>query len=95
MEQALAGFRVLDFGHYIPGPYAAMLLAEQGAEVIKIEPPAGDPMRSEKGFVVLNRSKKGMVLDLKKEQGKKIARELIQKTNVIIENFRPGIHNDF
>ena len=90
MEQALTGLRVLDFGHYIPGPYAAMLLAEQGAEVIKIEPPAGDPMRSEKGFVVLNRSKKGMVLDLKKEHGQKITRELIQKTDVVIENFRPG-----
>ena len=90
MEQALAGFKVLDFGHYIPGPYAAMLLAEQGAEVIKIEPPSGDPLRSEKGFVVLNRSKKGMVLDLKKEEGKKIARDLIRKADVIIENFKPG-----
>jgi crotonobetainyl-CoA:carnitine CoA-transferase CaiB-like acyl-CoA transferase len=90
MEQALAGFRVLDFGHYIPGPYAAMLLAEQGAEVIKIEPPEGDPMRSEKGFVVLNRSKKGMVLDLKKDEGKKIARALIKEADVVIENFKPG-----
>ncbi len=90
MEQALAGFRVLDFGHYIPGPYAAMLLAEQGAEVIKIEPPSGDPLRSEKGFVVLNRSKKGMVLDLKNEEGKKIARDLIREADVIIENFKPG-----
>lgn len=90
MEQALAGFRVLDFGHYIPGPYAAMLLAEQGAEVIKIEPPSGDPLRSEKGFVVLNRSKKGMVLDLKKEEGQEIARDLIRKADIIIENFKPG-----
>jgi len=90
MKQVLAGFRVLDFGHYIPGPYTAMLLAEQGAEVIKIEPPAGDPMRSEKGFVVLNRSKKGMVLDLKKEEGKKIAQALIKKADVVIENFKPG-----
>jgi CoA:oxalate CoA-transferase len=90
MEQALAGFKVLDFGHYIPGPYAAMLLAEQGAEVIKIEPPSGDPLRSEKGFVVLNRSKKGMVLDLKKEEGKIIAQDLIRKADVIIENFKPG-----
>ncbi len=43
MEQALSGFRVLDFGHYIAGPYTAMLLAEQGAEVIKVERPGGDP----------------------------------------------------
>lgn len=90
MEQALAGFRVLDFGHYIPGPYAAMLLAEQGAEVIKIEPPAGDPLRPEKGFAVLNRSKKGMILDLNREEGKKIAHSLIRNADVIIENFKPG-----
>src|SRR4030042_5580204 len=90
MEQALSGFRVLDFGHYIPGPYASMLLAEQGAEVIKIESPSGDSLRSEKGYVVLNRSKKGMVLDLKKEEGQKIARDLIRKADVIIENFKPG-----
>ena len=91
MEQALTGFKVLDFGHYIPGPYTAMLLAEQGAEVIKIEPPEGDPMRSEKGFIVLNRSKKGMVLDLKKDEGRKIARDLIKEADVLIENFRPGM----
>jgi crotonobetainyl-CoA:carnitine CoA-transferase CaiB-like acyl-CoA transferase len=90
MEQALAGFRVLDFGHYIPGPYAAMLLAEQGAEVIKIERPEGDPLRSEEGFRVLNRSKKGMVLDLKQAEGKKIAQALIEKADVLIENFKPG-----
>lgn len=90
MEQVLTGFRVLDFGHYIPGPYAAMLLAEQGAEVIKIEPPNGDPLRSEKGFVVLNRSKKGMVIDLKKDEGRKIARDLIRKADILIENFKPG-----
>ncbi len=90
MKKALSGFRVLDFGQYIPGPYAAMLLAEQGAEVIKIEPPSGDPLRSDKGFVVLNRSKKGMVLDLKKEKGKKIAQALIREADVVIENFKPG-----
>ena len=52
MEQALSGYKILDFGHYIAGPYAAMLLSEQGAEVIKIEPPRGDPARGNKGFVV-------------------------------------------
>jgi len=90
MEQALTSFRVLEFGHYIPGPYAALLLAEQGAEVIKIEPPAGDPFRKEDGFVVLNRSKKGIRLDLKKETGRKIARDLIRTADVLIENHQPG-----
>ena len=71
MEQALSGFRVLDFGHYIAGPYAAMFLAEQGAEVIKVERPGGDPFRGDQGFVVWNRSKKGITLDLKKEEGQK------------------------
>ncbi|MBW2062770.1 MAG: CoA transferase [Deltaproteobacteria bacterium] len=91
MEQALSGFRVLDVGHYIPGPYAAMLLAEQGAEVIKVERPSGDPCRNEPGFMVLNRSKKGVALDLKKEEGQRVALELAEQADVIIENFRPGV----
>jgi crotonobetainyl-CoA:carnitine CoA-transferase CaiB-like acyl-CoA transferase len=91
MEQALSGFRVIDFGQYIPGPYAAMLLAEQGAEVIKVERPEGDPARGDPGFMVWNRSKKSIKLDLKKDQAVKIALELIKKADVIIENFRPGV----
>jgi len=90
MEQALSGFRVLDFGHYIAGPYAAMLLAEQGAEVIKVERPQGDPYREKPGFMVWNRSKKGITLDLKKEDGQRIARELAGRSDVVIENFSPG-----
>ena len=91
MEKALSGSRILDFGRYIAGPYAAMLLAEQGAEVIKIEPPGGDPGRSHDGFMVWNRSKKGIILDLKKEQGQKIALDLAKSSDVIIENFRPDV----
>ncbi len=91
MEQALSGFRVIDFGQYIPGPYTAMLLAEQGAEVIKVERPEGDPARGDPGFMVWNRSKKSIKLDLKKNQAVKIALELIKKADVIIENFRPGV----
>ena len=91
MEKALSGYRILDFGRYIAGPYAAMLLAEQGAEVIKIEPPEGDPCRSHDGFMVWNRSKKGIILDLKKEQGQKIALDLAKSSDVIIENFRPDV----
>ena len=91
MEQALSGFRVIDFGQYIPGPYTAMLLAEQGAEVIKVERPEGDPARGDPGFMVWNRSKKSIKLDLKKNQAVRIALELIKKADVIIENFRPGV----
>lgn len=93
-NQALSGFRIVDFGHYIAGPYAAMLMAEQGAEVIKVEPPLGDPYRKEPGFMVFNRSKKGIILDLKAEEGRQIALELITSADVVIENFRPGVVQD-
>ena len=90
-DGALSGVRVLDFGQYIPGPYTAMLLAEQGADVIKIERPQGDPYRREKGFIVWNRSKKAITLDLKKAEGQKIALDLVKQADVVIENFRPGV----
>jgi len=89
-QGALTGIRVLDFGQYIAGPFAATLLAEQGAEVIKVERPGGDPMRGQDGFLAWNRSKKGIVLDLKKTEGLKIALDLAKKADVIIENFKPG-----
>ncbi|MBN1614291.1 MAG: CoA transferase [Deltaproteobacteria bacterium] len=90
-EGALSGIKVLDFGQYISGPYTAMLLAEQGADVIKIERPQGDPYRKEKGFIVWNRSKKAITLDLKKAEGRKIALDLAKQADVVIENYRPGI----
>jgi len=89
-QGALTGIRVLDFGQYIAGPFAATLLAEQGAEVIKVERPGGDPMRGQDGFMVWNRSKKAITLDLKKPEGLKIALDLAKKADVIIENFKPG-----
>ncbi len=89
-QGALSGIRVLDFGQYIAGPFAGALLAEQGAEVIKVERPGGDPMRDQDAFMVWNRSKKGIVLDLKKPEGLKIALDLAKKADVIIENFKPG-----
>lgn len=89
--EALSGIKVLDFGQYIAGPLAGMMLAEQGAEVIKIERPQGDPFRSEDGFLVYNRSKKNIVLDLKKPEGQKIALGLAAETDILIENFKPGV----
>lgn len=91
MEQALSGIKVLDFGHYIAGPYTGMLLAEQGADVIKVERPQGDPMRKDPGFMVWNRSKKGISLDLTRDEGRRIARDLAKDADVIIENFHPGV----
>jgi len=91
MEQVLSGFRILDFGQYMAGPFAAMLLAEQGAEVIKVERPGGDPFRNKPGFMVWNRSKKSITLDLKREEGRRIARELARHADVLIENYQPGV----
>lgn len=90
-DGVLNGIRVLDFGQYIAGPFAATLLAEQGADVVKVERPGGDPMRGEDAFMVWNRSKKGIMLDLKKPEGLKVALDLAEKADVIIENFKPGV----
>ena len=91
MEHALEGIKVLDLGNYIAAPYTAMLLGDQGADVIKIERPKGDPYREVDAFVVFNRGKKSITLDLKKEDGQKIARELAKKSDVVLENFKPGV----
>lgn len=86
----LRGIRVLDFGQYIAGPLAAKLLAEQGAEVIRIEMPDG-PRGSKQTYELLNRGKKSIVLDLKDETDLKIAHDLAANSDVVIENFRPGV----
>ena len=87
---ALSGIRVLDCGHYIPGPLLGMLLADQGAQVIKVERPGGDPARSEPAFASWNRGKRSIVLDLKTAAGQETARQLARDADVVIENFRPG-----
>ncbi len=88
---ALRGVRVVEFGQYIPGPLLGMLLAEQGADIIKIERPGGDPARGEPAFATWNRSKRSVELDLKTPHGLQQAQELIAWTDVLIENFRPGV----
>jgi alpha-methylacyl-CoA racemase len=90
----LDGVTVIDFSHYLPGPFASLRLADLGAEVIKIEPKTGDMMRSlaeECVFRANNASKKSIALDLKNEQDLQTAKQLIQKADVIIESFRPGV----
>ena len=88
---ALRGIRVVEFGQYIPGPLLGMLLAEQGADVIKVERPGGDPARSEPAFATWNRSKRSVELDLKSSEGQNQAQDLISWADVLIENFRPGV----
>ena len=90
-QGALRGVRVVEFGQYIPGPMLGMLLAEQGADVIKVERPGGDPARTEPAFATWNRSKRSVELDLKTPDGLASARELIDWADVAIENFRPGV----
>lgn len=97
----LRGVRVLDFTAAMAGPFATMLLADLGAEVIKIEPPEGDhardwgpPSYGEKYsayFASINRGKKSVVLDLKKEEGREIVYKLVRSAKVVVENFRPGV----
>ena len=86
----LAGLNVIDFGHYYAGPLAAMLLADQGANVIRIVKP-GEKELPEQQYRLFNRNKKLLALDLKTEDGKAQALALIEKADVVIENFRPGV----
>ncbi len=93
---ALEGVRVLELGQLIAGPFCGQLLADLGAEVIKIELPGrGDPMRDwGRGeplwWPVIARNKKCITLDVRSEQGKAIIEELVEKADIVLENFRPG-----
>ena len=86
----LAGIRVVDFGHYLAGPLAGMLLADQGAEVIKIDRP-GQPSCTTPAGAVFNRGKQVVELDLKSAAGRAAAHRLVAAADVVIENFRPGV----
>src|SRR4051812_12117003 len=91
-EGPLAGVRVLDFTIWRPGPYATQLLAELGADVLKVEPPGGDPMRVYKSlFVSLSADKRSVVLDLKSDTDRVRALELAADADVVIEGYRPGV----
>ena len=101
MSQPLAGFRIADFSHVIAGPLATHFLRLLGAEVIKVEPPSGDVLRNytqrrelrgmSEPFIGANAGKKSIVLDLKSDFGRKAARRLIASSDVMVENFRPGV----
>jgi crotonobetainyl-CoA:carnitine CoA-transferase CaiB-like acyl-CoA transferase len=94
----LAGLRILELGHYIAGPFAARLLADLGAEVIKVEPPEGDPHRGWGSqvnghavwFSIHGRNKLCVSLDLKSAEGREKVKALAARADALIENFRPG-----
>ena len=94
MAGALAGVRVIDFGQYIAGPLAAMLLSDQGAKVIRVETPGGPRMETPANRV-WNRGKQSIVLDLKQAADRATAQALIEGADVVIENFRPGVMERF
>lgn len=104
MERPLSGTRVISLGQYMSAPYCALLLADAGAEVIKIERPGkGDPRRSIPpyaegpngakmggGFISYNRNKQSLALDMRSEDGKEVFRKLVKTADVVVENLRPG-----
>ena len=95
----LSGLRVLDLSAYIAGPYGCSLLADQGAEVIKIEPPSGDNLRKypstldneSRAFLGVNRSKLGLMLDLKQPDDFAVLLDLVRTSDVLVHNFRPSV----
>ncbi len=91
---ALDGFRIIDASTGVGGPYAAMLLAEQGADVIKVEPPDGDPFRREPAFHVLNRSKRAVTLDLDDAAGRAALKSLLRGADVFLYDWAPGLDNE-
>ncbi len=90
MTRPLSATRVLDFGQYLAGPLVGMMLADFGAEVIRVDPPDG-PRWRDPAFDMLSRGKCSIALDLKTDEGAETARALAARSDVVIENFRPGV----
>lgn len=100
MKLSLEGIRVLDLTRLLPGPYCTLILADMGAEVIKIEDPQtgdyarwGPPLVKTMSvyFMALNRNKKSVIIDLKNEKGREVFLKLVRKSDVVIESFRPSV----
>ncbi|MGH6899833.1 MAG: CoA transferase, partial [Geminicoccaceae bacterium] len=96
----LSGIRVVDLTRIIAGPFCTQLLADLGAEVIKIEPPGrGDPVRGQGAirdglswyYAQFNRNKKSITLDLYADQGRAVLADLVRRADVLVENYRPGV----
>jgi crotonobetainyl-CoA:carnitine CoA-transferase CaiB-like acyl-CoA transferase len=100
MAGALDGIRIVDQTQVMAGPFASMLLADMGAEVIKVEPPEGEHARHvglevapgvAASFLAVNRGKKGITLDLKEPEGVAVLKRLVETADVLVENYRPGV----
>jgi len=98
MNGALAGIRIVEAASYVTGPFASQLLADMGAEVVKIEEPKrGDPFRGwdlggdQPNFWAYNRGKKGITLNLQTPEGKEIFLALAKNADVVLDNYRPGV----
>ncbi len=103
MKKALEGIKIVDLSHVLAAPFCTMILADMGADVVKVEPPIGDDSRmfgpfitEENGkekqsgyFISINRNKRSICVDLKKEEGKEILRKMIKDADVVVENYRP------
>src|SRR4249920_1045808 len=98
----LAGLVVIDFGQIFQGPYATLLLAKGGADVIKIEPLHGEPLRRRAApgksatlpFAMLNQNKRAVTLNLKHPRGRELLFEMVRRADVLLENFSPGTMDD-
>ncbi len=104
MKPPLSGVRVADFSHLMAGPYCTMILADMGAEVIKIEPPQGDPLRGllspgvgeeSPFFLSINRNKRSIVLDLRIDEGRKVANDIVAGADILVESFATGVMERF
>jgi formyl-CoA transferase len=99
MPGALVGIRVVDFTEYIAGPYCTMMLADMGADVVKVEKPEGDAWRhtaplapyESRGFLGVNRGKRSIALDMDRAEGRAIAQRLAAEADVVVTNYRPGV----
>src|ERR1051325_10528758 len=89
----LAGMHVVDFSMFVPGPFASAMLADLGAEVIKVEAPKGDPGRAyvPVQFATENRNKRSLAIDLKNSSSGKVVGRLADKADIVLEGFRPGV----
>ncbi|MCH8065935.1 MAG: CoA transferase [Chloroflexi bacterium] len=99
MAGPLAGIRVLEFSEIIAGPFGGMLLSDMGADVIKVEPPEGEPWRlfaqfvpaESRSYISLNRGKRGLTLDLTKPEAQEVVRRLVPDMDVVLVNYRPDV----
>ena len=98
MPGALRGIRVVDCSEYIAGPYCTMMLADMGADVVKVERPEGDAWRHTapvapyegRGYLGVNRGKRSVALDLERPEGREIVRQLAEGADVMVVSYRPG-----